>query len=174
MGRKIEKEEFLRFVPKLTKSQIEDYGISASKYDCVYDFRNYFAIVELNGKYGLINEVGQEIIEPKYDWVYKYEDYYSNILEFNGVILELNGRYGVVNEKSQIVKLKYDYVGDFDGDFATVRSNNKWGLINKEGKEIVEPKYNYVHRFGENFKANLKGKIYYFDKEGKEINQPKC
>ena len=55
-----------------------------------------------------------------------------------------------------------------------MRLNDKWGLINKEGKEIVEPKYNYVHRFGENFKANLKGKIYYFDKEGKEINQPKC
>ncbi len=99
MGRKIEKEEFLRFVPKLTKSQIEDYGISASKYDCVYSFINYFAIVELNGKYG---------------------------------------------------------------------------LINKEGKEIVETKYNYVRRFGENFTANLEGKIYYFDKKGKEINQPKC
>jgi len=37
------------------------------KYDYVWYFKDGFAKVELNGKYGVINENGKEICDIKYD-----------------------------------------------------------------------------------------------------------
>ena len=58
------------------------------KYDAVGDFNNGFARVKLNGKYGFINEVGEEIVEPQYDDVWDFENGFA--------IVKLNGKWGVI------------------------------------------------------------------------------
>ena len=51
--------------------------------------------------------------------------------------------------------------------------NGRHGFIDKTGKEIVEPKYDYVYDFEEGFaKVELNGKHGFVDKTGKEVIPP--
>ena len=53
------------------------------------------------------------------------------------------------------MKKKYDWIEFFNNDFDYVKLNNKWGLINKKGKEILECKYDYVYELNEAFEKYL-------------------
>ena len=64
----------------------------------------------------------------------------------------------------------YDYVGDYYEGFAMVELNEKWGFINREGKEICEIKYDFVGDYHNGFaRVKLNGKWGFINREGKEI-----
>jgi len=65
---------------------------------------------------------------------------------------------------------KYDYVDEFKDGLAKVKLNNKYGFINKTGKEITPIKYNYAHDFSDGLaQVKLDSKYGYIDKTGKEV-----
>jgi len=66
---------------------------------------------------------------------------------------------------------KYDYVYDFPSEgLRKVRRQDKWGFINKTGKEIIPLKYDDVDSFYDGLaKVKLNSKYGYIDKTGKEI-----
>ena len=39
---------------------------------------------------------------------------------------------------------KYDYIYDYQEDRAVVMLNDKWGVIDRSGKEIIPPKYDFI------------------------------
>lgn len=70
--------------------------------------------------------------------------------------------------------LKYDYVGLFSEDLVKVTLNGKWGIIGKNGKEIILPKYDDIYSLSEGFASvSLNGKYGLIDKNGTEITLPK-
>jgi hypothetical protein len=72
------------------------------QYDCVWKFGNDYAVVRLNGKFGVINEYGQEICEIKYEYIYDtgHHDLY---------IVKLNKKWGFINETGkEICEIKYN------------------------------------------------------------------
>ena len=169
-----------------------------AKYDYAENFSEGMACVKLNGKYGFINKLGQEIIPLKYDFVagefnegmagvelngkYVYVNKlgqeivppkYDFVWEFNEgmAIVELNGKHGYVNKLGQeIVPLKYDDVRNFKEGMAWVQLNEKWGYINKLGEEIVPLKYDYAENFSEGMACvKLNGKYGFVNKLGQEI-----
>jgi len=53
---------------------------------------------------------------------------------------------------------------------AAVMKNDKWGYIDKTGKQVIQLKYDYAEDF-KNGKAKVKldGEEFYIDKKGKKV-----
>ncbi|MDR1592993.1 MAG: WG repeat-containing protein [Prevotellaceae bacterium] len=67
-------------------------------------------------------------------------------------------------------KDKYDMVWYFVEGLALVKLNDKWGCIDKTGKEVIPVKYDDAFRFSEGFAAvELNDKLGYIDKTGTEV-----
>ena len=82
------------------KNNLNKLKIMGKKYDFVDNFNNGFANVKLNGKYGIIDITGKEVIEIKYDWV----DYFNN----GFACVELNDKYGIIDiTGKEVVECKY-------------------------------------------------------------------
>jgi len=69
----------------------------------------------------------------------------KDVLTDNTLILDKkDGKYGFINKKGEV---KVDYIYDEATEqnpygFAAVKKGNLWGAINRDGKEVVELKYN--------------------------------
>ncbi|MDD7319119.1 MAG: WG repeat-containing protein [Prevotella sp.] len=60
---------------------------------------------------------------------------------------------------------------DFSEGLAEVELNDKWGFIDKTGKEVITCKYDYAKYFHEGrAKVRLNGRDFYIDKNGQKIN----
>jgi hypothetical protein len=103
--------------------------ISWAKYDSVQGFKEGFALVKLNSKYGFIDKTGKEITLCKYD----YAESFSSEL----ALVKLNSKYGFIDKTGkEIIPCKYDYAESFSGEFTMVKLNGKGCLINKKGRII--------------------------------------
>ena len=156
------------------------------------------AVIENNGKYGLIDENSVAITPLKYDYL-DYSDSlgiaiallnhkwgfidkngqeivalkYDNVNEFSEgrACVYLNGRWGYVDESgNEITPLKYDYADGFSEGLAIVRLNWKYGFIDKSGNEVIPLKYDDADGFSEGLACvKLNGKYGFIDKSGNEV-----
>ena len=130
-----------------------------------------------NGKFGVRDSVGREIIPSQYDQVIPFE---------NGFIaVQIDGLWGIRNlRNAEIVPIEFGNI-EFFGvnlndsgqrgvnktDFIKVRKNGRWGLLSKDGKgEIIPARYNSVYVFSDNlFFANDRYNIIFYNNQGKQI-----
>lgn len=122
----------------LQGNYVEDntiYKSLSSKYDQVFinngEVRTYSFVLE--GKYGLADADGNEVIYPHYDWLGNdfVEDMLAVGIRGEGV--------GFVNKLGEeVVRPQYEEASDFLEGWSAVRLNGKWGAITKLG-EIVVP-----------------------------------
>jgi len=140
----------------------------AVNYDQVYCFSDGMAIVQLNGKYGFIDQKGIEIIKVIYDHFTQinlgYEGYfYRGLAE-----AKLNGKYGFIARNGEvIIPFLYDGIikNCFEYGFCVVELNKLLVMINIEGDQIYENVY-----FSENIFLVSKGGLWGFlSIKGKEI-----
>jgi hypothetical protein len=98
----------------------------------------------VDGKWGLIDKTGKEIVPPKYDNAGGFKEGLAKV--------KLNGKWGFIDKTGKvIVPPKYDDAWSFSEGLAKVKLNGKWGFIDKTGKEIVivfPPKYDFVTPMG--------------------------
>ena len=65
---------------------------------------------------------------------------------------------------------KYNSVYDFSEGLAGVETNDKWGFVNKSGKEVIPCKYDDVYDFSEGLAGvKMNGKWGFVNKSGKEV-----
>ncbi|WP_029269375.1 WG repeat-containing protein [Flavobacterium sp. KJJ] len=123
--------ESQRYFSKKAESndRLEVIEIIPVKYDQIKDFHGDFAAVSLNNKWGFVDSNGNEIIPLKYDCAQDFN--------YGLAAVELNGKWGFINTRGkEITEMKYDRVSDFQ-DVALVFIDNKYGIIDKTGKEII-------------------------------------
>ncbi len=68
---------------------------------------------------------------------------------------------------------KYDYVEDYfyvNGSLCKVQKDDKYGLINLEGEEIVPCKYDHIYPSKDLFRVELNNKCGYINSKGEEIS----
>ena len=110
-----------------------------------------------NGKYGIINFDGKVITKPIYEEI--------DTLQFKEgeLLVKKDGKYGVINIKgTTLIKTNYDKIETdkyYDENNAykdagyivskTKEEGYRYGYINLNGKELVEPKYNDLYRITE-------------------------
>jgi len=140
---------------------------SKKAYDYVGPTANMFGLrmIILNGKWGYIDDIGKEIVPPKYEdqWDFS-EDGLSKV--------KLGGKWGYVDKAGQeVIPPKYEDSRSFFEGLACVKQNGKWGYVDKTGQEVIPLQYDDAGNFkGERAIVKIGGKEYNIDKTGKEIN----
>lgn len=100
-------------------------------------------LTKKNGKYGIVDNVGTSIIENKYSSIQpissRYEDGY--------IVKDSNGKYGLINySKTVVLKNKYDEIKQANqvGKYYIVKEDGNWKILDSEGREYLEGKYDEI------------------------------
>ena len=95
------------------------------------DAENLLYTVRREKKMGAIDTTGAEVIKCNYDQIEAQDAEFFDI-----VINKKHGLYSL-KEKREIISPLYDQPFMFEGEFAIVQQNKKYGAIDKTGKVIV-------------------------------------
>lgn len=145
------------------------------KYGVMQDFSEGLAVVKirigdiLDGKYkcGYINIYGEEIVPLKYDDA-------SNFSCGLGRVAISGSKFFIdkTGNRQLSLKTKYEQIGkSFEHGLLPVKKNDKWGYVNRQGEEIISPKYEAIQYFSEGFAAvNYLGKWGFIKKEKLLLN----
>ena len=144
--------------------------------DIQYNVLGSIFVTKRNGKYGAVNQEGTTVLYPEYDNVYTGGMYLNALKDKDVFIFDLNGnkietnevsktktenanyyitidknnKYKVVDSKDNIIIDKdYTYIEYLLGDYFIVERDSKSGIINSNGKSIIELKYDSISRINE-------------------------
>jgi hypothetical protein len=137
--------------------------------DCISDFHEGLAFVEKDKKVGVINKMGEIVVEPTYDAVpnlnsLRYENGFA--------IVQKNGKYGFIDKKGkEIVSCEYEVAEPFSSEgFSAVKKNGKYGFIDKTGHVIIDFIYDNASSFSEGLSSVRKNeKFGYIDNKGETV-----
>jgi len=124
-----------------------------------------------NGKYGLINCNGEEILACEYDEITSLKSVKENF------IVRKDGKVGLVNNVGQVI-VPIQYAGvkvleeGYSNEYLVVDENGNSGIISTSGTVIIEPKYQeikYLHST-EVYTAKIENKWNLVNKTGEVIN----
>ncbi len=127
------------------------------------------AIARFRGKYGLIDPNGKWIIKPSFQKIEAFDESFF--------IAKKKG-YGLIDMQGKpITSFKYFSIEPFQGEYAKVRKSgsnfykSRFGLLNREGKEIIPTQYNYAGNYSEGLMRvkNIGEPWRYINLEGKEV-----
>lgn len=105
--------------------------------------------VEKNGKVGYMNTQGKLVVPTIYDNLIdpndKYDESWANDVSEGHIVVAKNGKYGIIDTSNRVVlpfTSKYSSIEGMTEGMAPIMSKSgKWGFLNKDGKEVIPPKY---------------------------------
>lgn len=115
-----------------------------------------FIPLELDGKMGLLDPNGKEVIPLKYD---DFRYYTGNLIaaKFGAKIIDEHGhkrggKWGFINEKGeQKIPFEYDDAAPFIEGLAVVEKNLKYGFINEDNEVIIDFQFDIALPFEKGF-----------------------
>lgn len=135
----------------------------------------------VDGKYGFINQIGEVVIEPKFESVGKFSEGLAPVYFYNLQAAEKHST-GFINEKGEFVIKPFsgsasefaDGVSIIGFDVRAIPDSfpkGRFGVIDKSGKIIIEPNFKRVFSFknGIAFAITNDGEQCFIDKTGKII-----
>ena len=119
-----------------------------------YNKKNQLFIVQKNNKQGIITKEGNKIIDVKYDYIMVSDE---SILAEKDNVTETFDMQGNKQEiKDNITK----HTVENTNYFITTNLENLSGIVDKNGKTILENKYSYIeHAFSDFFIVTKDGKV---------------
>jgi len=138
-------------------------------------FREGLAAAKQNGKWGFLGPAGVWFIEPQYDFARNYSDAKAAVW--------MTGRMGFLNRAGKVViepvftvsADESDYCDFHDNRAAAKRAEDpgKWGYIDREGRWMIQPRFDAARPFSEGLAAvKLDGKWGFIDDGGKMVIAP--
>ena len=123
-------------------------------------------------RYGYVNLEGKQIIETKYNDLYRIIDINS---EDAYIICAENGKYGLLKNNKQIINNEYQsIIYNESNNTLTALRGKKYGVISIEGKTIVPFEYKQIDITGEYIYATTTDEnMKIFDSKGAETNMDK-
>ena len=102
-------------------------------------FSDKYIKFEKNGKKGLLNYLGEQIIEPKYEDVYVRKDSLNDFF----ADVKMKEKWGVIDKKGKIlIPIKYSTpIKNVINNNFVFNENNSEGVMNLNGKIIVPNQY---------------------------------
>ena len=171
-------EETGEYKTKIVNSKNEEIYTEYSEFEVLDNFDNVGNVwyesdifkVKKDGKYGLIDIDGKEVLSTGFDSIEALKG-----LE-NSIIVEKDGKYGLVNKSgATIVDAEYSKIlkmgDDYKQGYITIDSKNKYGLFSYNGTKILENKYEKIDQiYGEKyFSVTEKGKNILIDTDGRKV-----
>ncbi|MCB0508912.1 MAG: WG repeat-containing protein [Bacteroidetes bacterium] len=113
-------------------------------YNGALDQANGTFPVKKGTKFGLIDDNGKTIVDFKYEEISPM---------YEGVVwAKNNGKWGMLVDKKPVTDFKYDGFNNFKNGYSKVSINNKVGLVDRKGNEVIEPIYD---KTSDAFKDNV-------------------
>lgn len=102
------------------------------EYDYAYGFNGNMAPVKKNGAYGYIDIFGNVVIDFKFEWATSFSEDFARV--------EKDFEFGYIDRSGKLVcDYKYDYAYDFSCGVAVVYDMDRYAVINRNMKYVVEP-----------------------------------
>jgi hypothetical protein len=116
-----------------------------------------------NGLYGYINENGEWVIPPIYDYAFIFSEGLAAVKK--------SGKWGFVDKNGNMsIDFKFKTVTVFMSGICVISENGLYGLIDKKGRIIAEPVYeSYCYPWSEPIGMVKDGKIGFIDSKGNII-----
>ena len=162
-------------IVKILKNNSEEDLISTASYYPVYT----------NGKWGVIDNNGEEVITPSYDEMIVIPNNKKAIFVCTYDVQDSTGEYKtkVLNEKNEEILTGYDKIEAidnydskqnvwFEDNLLRVKKNNKYGLIDFSGKTVLACEYDAVYSLKgvtENIIVEKEGKLGLVNSKGQTI-----
>jgi len=156
------------------------------QFEKAYSFFEGLAVIKKNGKYGYINKEGKIVIEPRFDYAGNFSEGLACV--------KINDKCEFINKEGKtIIKLQFDRAEPFSEGLACVWKKEKpassysiifgkkyansdiikYGFINREGKIVIEPRFDYAGNFSEGLACvEINDKHGYINKKGEFIIEP--
>jgi hypothetical protein len=138
--------------------------ILAPDYDAIGEFKHFgYAVMQRQGRVGLLGPSGQEAIAPLYDDLKMLDSTLIAVME--------EGRWKVINLYGKTVLEKgYEQVQVWDSYYLAYRQGGKWGLVNKFGHQLAGPEYDAIqHEPGGFFITNKGSQLGLLSSTGRPI-----
>lgn len=160
------------------------------RYDETKSFSEGLAAVLIDDKWALIDKTGKEVMPPMYDAIGDFSDGLARVRVGD----QETGKWGFIDKTGgEVVPPKYDDVSDFHNGLAMVMLDDlqnehislhyfricldgSWGFIDRTGKEVVPPKYDWAGDFYDGLamvfiadRESEDGKWGFIDRTGKEV-----
>ena len=137
--------------------------LTSQKYDKIYSFNNGKAVVKLDDEYGIISDLGKELVKPTYSKLiatkldttkafdaYAGAGYIKNISD--GMIVKKGQDYIYIDKagKQKVLRETYDNIEKLSNQkysaspLLVTMSDGKYGIIAADGKELFKPKYEFI------------------------------
>ncbi|HOP09881.1 MAG TPA: WG repeat-containing protein [Oscillospiraceae bacterium] len=128
--------------------------IDATRYDKIWFFHEGMVWVQLNNKYGFIDNKGNEVVIPKYGYVRDFKEGFAAVC----LNKSQHSEWGYIDKTGkEITPFIYSGAESFNEGYAAVSVGNndnvKWGFINQAGTLVVECQYEDVNRYQEGMAA---------------------
>ena len=134
----------VEITPLQHKKGLWGYGDAEGKFviravfDEVRPYEGKVARICYNGKWGLINEKAQYVMQPLFC------DSISVFSEDSLAIIRIGGKWGLINNRSAGgQKTQYDGITYADYGYYSFK-DGKYGTINHKGKTILEPQFDTI------------------------------
>jgi hypothetical protein len=168
------------------------FTIMALVFSATVNSQNLVKFKAENGKWGMKDKTGKEVVSPAYDYISDYENGVYRI--FEGDTFDYGGAksgvFGLVDDKGNIiVKPVYNFIYAFKkdkseaaGEFEYARvfkgetwegcnpKNGKYGFIDRSGKEVIPLEYERADDFHNGLaRVTKNGKSGYIDRSQNEV-----
>lgn len=150
------------------KYSLEGLAKAVVEFDRVTDFHEGLAFFEKGKKVGVINKMGDIIVEPTYD---------SDMLLFDcqykdgKAMVCKNGKFGFIDKNGkEIIPCKFDSAIPFSEGLAAIEKEGKYGFIDEKGQLAIPVIYENVNIFSGGLASVEKnGKYGYINKKGETV-----
>lgn len=131
-----------------------------------YDEANQVFVIEKSKKFGIANREGKIIVPIQYDeiditgiYLYAHNEQGTTVYNSNGAEANIDSNIAILNTSNEKYKIRINN-----------ENGTKYGVINKEGKQLIEEKYNYIEYLYDNYfiVSNENGKLGILDNKGEE------
>lgn len=129
-----------------------------------YDATNKVFVIEKSKKYGIANIEGKLIVPVQYNqiditgiYLYAQNEQGTTVYNNNGTQANIDANISILNTSNEKYKIRINN-----------ENGTKYGVINKEGKQLIEEKYNYIEYLYDNYfiASNENGKLGVLDDKG--------
>ncbi len=115
---------------------------------------------------GLIDLDGQLVLKPSVNRLLKFR-------EGRGLVRDEEYRFYYITEQADLYDGYYQRASAFNHGVAVVQVEEKWGIINQRGIEIIPPKYDKIESFEDGYaKVRIRGFTGLSNLKGELIVQP--
>lgn len=142
-----------------------DGQILENEYQSIqYDETNKVFVIEKSKKYGIANLEGKVVVPIQYHeiditgiYLYAKDEKGTTVYNSNGTQVDVDANVAILDTTNQKYKIKINNQG-----------GTKYGVINEEGKQLIEEQYNYIEYLHNHYfiVSNENGKLGIIDDKG--------